>query len=132
MSFTFLLWLQLPFTDGSALLYENVTEPYVVPLLKPIAQQIANNAFVSNVLSWCVNGVHLTILYIVFILLPGHIGSFICIMLATCYPIMASIVAVTTDDTAVCAEVVPSASICIDANWSLCTYACLFVSALCF
>jgi hypothetical protein len=53
-------------------------------------------------ISWVVNGAHIIILYFVFILLPGHVGQFVCIMLATVYPIMASIVAVTTEDTAVC------------------------------
>lgn len=38
-SFTFLLWLQLPYTDGSALLYETLTKPYIVPVIQPVAEK---------------------------------------------------------------------------------------------
>lgn len=116
--FSLLLWLQLPFTDGATLCYDYITKPFLIPLIKPFAKKITDGSIINKITVWAVNGSHLYMLYFVFIMLPGAVERFICVMVGATYPVIASMVAITTEDTAAVAD---------DTTWLLywSVFACL-------
>ena len=83
---------------GATLLYDIFTKPFVVPALKPITAKIVGTTFLQQCTLWMINGSHLYTCYFVFILMPGFVERFICVMVGTCYPLMASVASLTTDD----------------------------------
>lgn len=96
----FHLWLQLPFTDGSTLLYDFVIKRYVVPLIRPFAASVSSDSWITTVYTQAINTSHLYGCYMFFIMLPGVLKRFLFIVVGTAYPLVASIVAVTTEDDA--------------------------------
>ena len=99
--FFYFLWLLLPFTDGAALLYDFVTEPLIVPLIAPSTKKLG--AWIAFVVTTIINAAHLWFFWFVFFFLDPHIKNFVTVLIGTFYPILASIVAVSTpqgdDDT---------------------------------
>jgi len=98
MQVLFLLWLQLPWTDGSTLLYDTITKPFILPRIKGIAGRVSDSSLINTAWAWVINGSHLYGLYFVFVLMPGVVEKFIVDMVGTAYPLLASTVAVTTED----------------------------------
>lgn len=88
-----ILWLLLPFTDGSAFLFHKVTQP----LLAPIAQSF--KSFAESKASLCMaalNSGYLWVVWFTFLKLDEEARRFIVIAVGTLYPIAASSVACTT------------------------------------
>jgi hypothetical protein len=84
----------LPFTDGSGLVYELITKPYIAP----VAQKVK-----SKMESWvgifllAVNTSYLWLLLLTFLSLPEEARRFVTVGLGTIYPMAASTIAITTD-----------------------------------
>ena len=99
--FFFYLWLLLPHTDGAALIFNAITEPLLAPLIEPLAKTV--ESWISMVISTAVSATHLWIVWAVFLFFPPALKRFITVSVGTIYPLLASIVAVTTptkeDDT---------------------------------
>jgi len=95
LTFTF-FWLYFPLTQGSLLVYEHVTEPYLGPRLRP-AQRRMNNAalYVYQGLS---NVVHLYLVWIIFMFLPVGLKRIVAIAVGTVYPFVCSVTAAATDE----------------------------------
>ena len=97
----FFLWLYLPYTDGATLVFDTVTQPYIAPIVEPLAKTF--EGWLSMVVSAAVSATHIWILYAVFVFFPAGLKRFITVSVGTVYPLAASIVAVTTpqgdDDT---------------------------------
>lgn len=96
-AFFFHLWLQLPFTDGSTLLYDFFIKRFIVPLVRPFASSISSDSWITSIYTQAINGSHLYGCYMFFIMLPGVLKRFLFIIVGTAYPLVASITAVTTD-----------------------------------
>lgn len=94
-TFLFFLWLQLPYTDGAALIFDKITKPIVAPLIMPLTENLGSwmNALISSAVSIS----HIWVLWAVFVFFPPGLKRFITISVATIYPIMASITAAITD-----------------------------------
>jgi len=99
--FFYYVWLLLPFTDGAALLYDCVTEPFIVPLIAPYAKKMSNS--INAIVTAFINAFHLWFVWFAFFFLSPNLKSIIAICIGTVYPFMASIIAVSTpqgdDDT---------------------------------
>jgi len=99
--FFYFLWLLLPYTDGSTLTFDYVTQPLLGPVIEPIAQKL--EGLITKIVLLFINASHLWLLWAVFILMPVFLKRFMAVTLGTVYPVAASIVAVTTpqgdDDT---------------------------------
>lgn len=94
--FFFNLWLILPFTDGATLIYDNFTKPYI----SPIAQKITDKCEgYIGVLLTVVNTSYIWFVWFAFMRLPEEARRFIVVLLGTIYPIAASTVAITTEQT---------------------------------
>ena len=97
-SLTLLLWLQLPWTDGAALLYDTVTVPYLVPTVSPIVKSFNDGPLVAKLASnMMVNIGYLGAAYFVYFLAPGGLNEFAIRLFATVYPGIVSLVAVGSD-----------------------------------
>lgn len=92
------LWLYLPKTEGAILLYDNFTEPYLAPLVKPATARL-NNIF-SMVYHASINACHIALLVLFFVFFPDRLKKVIAVAVGTVYPLMASITAATTEDVA--------------------------------
>ena len=79
----------LPFTDGSALLYNMVTEPYIVPLAESFKSKLEGNIAVLLLL---INAGYLWMIWFVFMTLEEEAKRFIVVAAGTVYPIVATIV----------------------------------------
>jgi len=99
--FFFFIWLYLPFTDGSTLVFDYFTKPVMSPIIDPISQKM--NSWISGTIMTIVNASHLWALWAFFIILPKDVKRFATIAVGSVYPILASITAVSTptktDDT---------------------------------
>jgi len=93
--FVYFLWLALPFTDGAALCFDYITEPYIAPHVAPVAEQAGN--FLTTLIQMFANITHLVIAWVFFVILPAALKRFLVILLGVSYPLLASIVAVTTE-----------------------------------
>jgi len=96
----FLMWLQLPFTDGATLLYDKVTKRIAVPLLAPYVGKFNDGSilgYLAKIIGVSVSLGHISFLYFLFIILPSSVERFVVVVIGTAYPLAASIVAVTTD-----------------------------------
>ena len=65
--FLLTLWLLLPFTDGSAFLYEHFTLPYLAPTCKKL--QAFSDGYMQVILT-LVNGSYMWIVWMTFVTLP--------------------------------------------------------------
>lgn len=97
----FMLWLMLPYTDGSALTFEYITKPLFGAFVEKHVTKM--EGWITMVVMTFVNSMHLWLLWAVFVIMPASIKRFMTVTLGTVFPLMASIVAVTspegTDDT---------------------------------
>ena len=87
------LWLVLPVTDGSGLLYEQITKPFLTPLAKKLKAQL--EGYVSVILTM-VNTSYLWIVWFCFVRLPEDQRRFLVVALGTVYPMICSTVAIST------------------------------------
>lgn len=92
----FFVWMQFPLTDGSALLYHYVMEPFVAPLVAPAAKNMGE--FFENIIKTMINAGHLWFLWFVFALLPAALKRFAAVSVGVVYPFCASVVAATTSE----------------------------------
>lgn len=83
----------LPFTDGAALFYDMVTEPYV----KPYALKVKTytEGWISFFLL-AVNSSYLWFAWFIFMSFPEEQRRFFVIAIGTVYPVAASVIALTT------------------------------------
>jgi len=91
----FSIWLFFPVTDGAALIYDYITEPFLAPKLRPI--QAKMNSFIMYAYQTLVNAVHLWILWIIFLFLPAGLKRTIAVCIGTVYPLVCSITAAATE-----------------------------------
>lgn len=88
-----ILWLLLPFTDGSTFLFNTVTQP----ILQPFATSFKSFAeSKASLLLAALNSGYLWIVWFTFLNLDEEARRFIVIAVGTLYPIAASSVACTT------------------------------------
>jgi hypothetical protein len=90
------VWLYFPQTDGAALVYDKITEPYLTPKIRPL--QAKMNSFISYVYQLMVNAAHLWVLWIIFIFLPAGLKRLIAVLIGTVYPFVCSVGAASTED----------------------------------
>lgn len=88
-----LLWLMLPMTDGSGLLYKLVTEPYLVPIAESLKQKADGKMALILVL---INTGFIWYVWLIFLTLDEEARRFIAVGCGTAYPIIASIAAVSS------------------------------------
>lgn len=89
------LWMLLPFTDGSAFLYEHFTLPYLQPTCQKL--QAFSDGYMQIILT-LVNGSYMWIVWMTFVTLPEEARRFVVVAVGTIYPMAASVMAVTTSD----------------------------------
>lgn len=94
--FYLFVWLLLPFTDGASLLYENVTLPFLAPIIAPIAEKM--NSWVATIIATAMNISHLWIVGILFATLPHDLKHVVAVSVGVVYPFFCSVVAATTDE----------------------------------
>lgn len=94
--FFFYLWLILPWTDGATLIFDFFMAPFVAPIVQPIVQRM--DGLINKLIAMVMNAAHLSVVWIVFVFLDPSLKRVIWIMIATIYPLGASIVSVTTFD----------------------------------
>lgn len=92
----YFVWLWLPFTDGSTLLYDYVIQPIATPILAPIAAKMGD--WIHVVVTTTINAVHLWILWLFFVFLPVPLKRFVMTAVGVAYPLLASTVALTTTE----------------------------------
>ena len=91
--FFILLWLLLPFTDGSTFMFDKIT----APLFGGIAESVKNKMEGRmSVIVIFINSSYLWIMWFTFMTLDDEARRFIVIAVGTIYPIVASTVACTT------------------------------------
>lgn len=93
--FFFLLWLWWPSTDGAGFLYRYITLPFLAPVARRLKRRCEGYI---GILLTIVNSSYIYILWFVFLRLPEAARRFVVIALGTVYPIAASTVALTTQD----------------------------------
>mmetsp|Transcript_31263 Transcript_31263/g.73345 ORF Transcript_31263/g.73345 Transcript_31263/m.73345 type:complete len:281 (+) Transcript_31263:221-1063(+) len=91
--FFLVAWFMLPFTDGSSLIYDLVTEPYITPIAKTLKAKMEGWV---QVLLTMVNTAYLWMMWFVFLRLPEQQRRFVTVALGTAYPMAATMVAVAT------------------------------------
>ena len=89
------MWLILPFTNGSGLFYDKITEPFLTPIAKKVQSKM--EGWISAVLA-LVNTSYIWMIWFAFVRLPESQRRFVVVGLGTIYPIAASIVAVSQKD----------------------------------
>jgi hypothetical protein len=94
VEFYTVLWLILPFTDGAAIVYELFTKPYLVPMVAPVVQRC--EGWLTTVALTLVNASHFWFVSIFFMALPTVLKRFAVIVTGTAFPILATVVAVST------------------------------------
>lgn len=90
------LWMFFPKTNGAEILYDNVTEPFIAPLVKPLAEQM--NGWIQALYQTVINASHLWILWVIFIFLPSGLKRFVAVVVGTVYPLVSSITAAATEE----------------------------------
>jgi TB2/DP1, HVA22 family len=86
--FFFTAWLMLPFTDGSGLLYENLTKPYLIPTIEKLKIKLEGWA---QLILLSVNSYYMWIMWYAFIRLTEDERRFLVVGLGTVYPMTASL-----------------------------------------
>jgi len=94
--FFFFMWLFLPFTDGAFLIFKHITKPFLVPLVKPWAENMSN--WLNVLVTTMINAMHLWVLWALFVFLPKDLKSFVAVSVGIIYPFICSVVAAGTDD----------------------------------
>lgn len=85
----------LPFTDGSTLFYDKVTEPYI----RPYALKVKTYAEGwIGFLMLAVNSSYLWFAWFIFMSFPEEQRRFFVVAIGTVYPVAASIIALTTKE----------------------------------
>lgn len=95
LAFAF-VWLYFPLTQGALLVYDNITEPYLGPHLKPLQRKMSN--FFVYVYQTLANAVHMYLLWIIFMFLPAGLKRIIAIAIGTVYPFVCSVTAAATEE----------------------------------
>jgi hypothetical protein len=95
-SFFFFVWLFFPKTDGAALLYDTITEPYIAPRMKPLAAKMNN--MITAAYQTLINAMHLWFLWFIFLFLPVGLKRLIAVLIGTVYPLVSSIAAAATEE----------------------------------
>ena len=95
--FFYFLWLLLPFTDGAKLTFDYVTKPLLGPVIEPITARL--QGWITMIVMAFINTTYLWLLWAVFMLLPAFLKRFMTVTFGTIFPVMSSIVAVTTKET---------------------------------
>lgn len=93
LEFFLTLWILLPWTDGSTLIYDVFTAKFIAPLCHG-AKGAMEGKF--QYLMAMVNSGYLWILWSTFLTLPEEARRFVVVAVGTVYPIVASTVAVAT------------------------------------
>jgi hypothetical protein len=88
------LWFLLPFTDGSTLIYDLITAPYLAPLFKRIKKAMDGK---MELILAAVNSGYMWIIFSTFMTLPEEARRFVVVAVGTVYPIVASTVSITTN-----------------------------------
>jgi hypothetical protein len=86
------VWLILPLTNGTAVLYDLITKPYLLPLAQRLAIQM--KGWIKYLLT-LVNTSYIWVIWYAFARLPDEQRRFIVVALGTAYPMAASIVAIS-------------------------------------
>eukprot|EP00804_Cyclotella_cryptica_P011406 CCRYP_016044-RA/>CCRYP_016044-RA protein AED:0.39 eAED:0.39 QI:574/1/1/1/1/0.75/4/463/313 len=89
-------WLYFPLTCGALLVYNNITEPFLGPRLKPLHKQMSN--FILAVYQMLANATHLYLVWIIFMFLPAGFKRVVAIAIGTVYPFVCSVTAAATED----------------------------------
>lgn len=93
IEFFITLWFLLPWTDGSTLLYDLVTRPYLAPIFQKGKVLMEGKI---QVLFAVVNTGYLGMVWMVFLSLPEEARRFVVIAVGTVYPMMASTASIST------------------------------------
>lgn len=93
LEFCCTLWMLLPFTDGSTLIFDKLIVPYVAPLCRQIKE--STESYIQLILL-VVNSTFLWIAWLTFMTLPEEARRFMVVAVGTIYPLAASVIAVTT------------------------------------
>ena len=94
--FFFYLWLLLPWTDGATLLFDFIFAPFVAPIIQPVVKKM--DGVLNKLVMAVMNASHLAIVWIAFVFLDPSLKRVIWIMIGTVFPLLSSIVSVTTFD----------------------------------
>lgn len=94
--FLFYLWLMLPWTDGATLIFDFILAPLVGPFIQPLVNKA--DGILQKIIMAVTNATHLSVVWIAFVMLPPSLKRAIWVILGTVYPILSSIVVVTTVD----------------------------------
>jgi hypothetical protein len=94
--FFFFLWLLLPWTDGATLIFDYFFGPIIAPIVQPIAKKM--DGVINKLVMAVMNAAHLSVVWIAFVFLPQGLKRVIWIMIATVFPLLSSIVSVTTPE----------------------------------
>ncbi|KAL9190202.1 hypothetical protein ACHAXT_007413 [Thalassiosira profunda] len=89
-------WLYFPLTCGALIVYDNVTEPFLGPRLRPLQKKMSN--FIVYLYQTLANAVHLYLLWIIFMFLPAGLKRIIAVATGTVYPFVCSVTAAATDE----------------------------------
>ena len=87
------LWFLSPFTDGSTLIYDVFTEPFIAPVAISIKKSMDGKI---EFLMAVVNSGYIWILWSTFMTSPEEARRFVVVAVGTIYPIVASTVSITT------------------------------------
>lgn len=91
--FFLMLWLALPFTDGAGLIYEYWTKPYFSPVAERVKKQMEGY---FGIFLTAVNTSYLWFVWFAFMSMPEDARRFLVVALGTVYPMLASLVAIST------------------------------------
>ena len=93
LEFLLTLWILSPWTDGSTLFYDLITEPYLSPICKTMRGAMEGKI---EALMAIVNSGYLWVLWSTFMTLPEEASRFVVVAVGTAYPIVASTVSLAT------------------------------------
>lgn len=94
LEFFIMLWLLLPYTDGSGLIYDVFTDPFISPLTKKLKEQLEGGI---GIIVAAVNSGYLWMMWLTFMTLPEEARRFVVIASGTIYPLISSTFAITTE-----------------------------------
>jgi len=87
-----MLWMLLPFTDGSAVINSKITEPYIVPIAESLKSKLEGQVAMFLLV---INTGYLSLIWFVFMTLDEEAKRFIVVAVGTVYPLAASIVSMS-------------------------------------
>lgn len=91
-----MLWLLLPWTDGSGFLYDKITKKYIAPQAQKLKKKFDGW---GGIILTAVNSAHLWMIWFTFMSMPEPARRFVTVAVGTVYPLLASTVAITTEST---------------------------------